>query len=273
MTHEDLGWETGRAGRSRSGNRGIEQPDPTCSQTSKQSKEKSTKKGSKGVSRTESTEKWTIKAKANTSLPKISDKVPSTKGKESRSERIQNMLIESVPSQITTPDNIPSQKRSSRSPELLAEDVQSPGAEHLLVENICGQIANAQVVSQYSAPLVPETVPHETLYNEIQKECMTSDRCGNVMKSGSALLAKSATPKSDISVSSESGSRLFTYNIGYYLSGAAAAGVAAIVGAVVYIWSGLRRKEDLIDHEKGNEKLKKRSRLHARDWRQEASTG
>jgi len=61
---------------------------------------------------------------------------------------------------------------------------------------------------------------------------------------------------------------LFGYNVGYYITAAAAAGLAALIGAAVYVWRARRSRQDAEDDEEVVEVDTKRSRrLHAREWR------
>ena len=64
----------------------------------------------------------------------------------------------------------------------------------------------------------------------------------------------------------------FGYNVGYYITGAAAAGLAALIGVGIYIWRGVKEyqaDEDDEDVEMGTRRAKRSRRLHARDWRRE----
>ena len=58
---------------------------------------------------------------------------------------------------------------------------------------------------------------------------------------------------------------LFGYNVGYYITAATAAGLAALIGAAVYVWRARRSRQD--DKEVVEVDTKRSRRLHAREWR------
>jgi len=63
---------------------------------------------------------------------------------------------------------------------------------------------------------------------------------------------------------------LVGYNAGYYVTGAAAAGLAALVGAAIYLWRGVKEQKEGYESEdeivKVNRRARRSHRLHARDW-------
>jgi hypothetical protein len=264
MTKEDLKPERRRGKTSKSTNRKYDNERPSeraHRQNSKQSDKESIRKVNKGTSPIKSPRQGASAPLENCS-PKDQDKPPETKSKQRPSTRNQNLFVENVTGHIpkdTTLNRNLSEKTSLIAPAGLAENEIKVGTKE-------------QSASQYLAAPVPR-VSHGTLHNKLQRESLIDAKIGTVETSDSMHLSKSEIAKSHDSPSSEAKSPIFSYNPSYYLSGAAAAGVMATVGTVIYIWSYLRRNKETVDDEKGGRKIKKRNRLHAREWRRDASTG
>ena len=72
----------------------------------------------------------------------------------------------------------------------------------------------------------------------------------------------------NLNVPTKNPESLFAYNVGYYVTGAVAAGLAALIGAAVHDWRGRRTGESqegqTLKESKGVERSR---RLHTRDWR------
>jgi hypothetical protein len=159
-----------------------------------------------------------------------------------------------------------------RSKENKGNGLDSARGQNLLIENRVAFKTKDQDVkglpSQEPIPLVPKPLPYETLREILGEEVAKGKEhrvSGTV--SGASFMATSIKTVSD---SSESASKsLFSYRPAYYLSGAAVAGIAAMAGAMLYIWPSLKKSHDTNDDVDGAEigKVKKRSpRLHAREW-------
>jgi hypothetical protein len=103
------------------------------------------------------------------------------------------------------------------------------------------------------------------------KECSTT----NNDISESSLIWTTVKGDASVAPSSQCQSEpLLACRMGYYLTGAAAAGIAAMLGAAAYLWGKFRREKG-IDNGVISEVTKATGskRLHSREWRHDTQSG
>ena len=121
-------------------------------------------------------------------------------------------------------------------------------------------------------PKEPIQVPQELEYTALPKIAKTEVSRTKVYDWLNSATSVSPIVTPSLTESPKLSEPTFGYNIGYYITGAAAAGLTALIGVGIYIWRGekeYKEEEDDEDVEMGTRRAKGLRRLHARDWRRE----
>jgi hypothetical protein len=137
-------------------------------------------------------------------------------------------------------------------------------AQVVRIENI-PPISQPLIASQKETvqrPELPEYVPSPKSAKIAASEAKVQDW----IKSSTSAVSVISKEVLNLNEPPNKTESLFGYNVGYYMTAAAAAGIAALIGAAVYVWRARRSRQD--DEEEVVEVDTKRSRrLHAREWR------
>lgn len=101
------------------------------------------------------------------------------------------------------------------------------------------------------------------------EDCGNSQGCGTIVKGSSSDCALMTKSKKPAMISKSNTETSITYGPGYYLTGAATAGIAAIVGLFIYAWTEATKSRQNGAKVVGRAKKtndKQVRRLHGRDW-------
>lgn len=127
-------------------------------------------------------------------------------------------------------------------------------------------ISNPFITDLPKEPIQVPQVPEYTTLPKIAKIEVSRAKVYDWLNSATSV-SPIVTP--NLTESPKLSEPLFGYNVGYYITGAAAAGLAALIGVGIYIWRGVKEYKEEEDHEDvemGTRRAKRLRRLHARDW-------
>jgi hypothetical protein len=159
----------------------------------------------------------------------------------------------------TDHDNNPNSKGKDK------QNTDTTHAQVVRVENIA-PILQPFIPSQQETVQVPEQPEYVPLPNSA-KILASEAKVRDWLKSSTPPVSVISNDVPRLNEPPNKGEPLFGYNFGYYVTAAAAAGLAALIGAGVYAWQGRKRSSKDDKDEEAKVGTKGSRRLHARDWR------